>query len=89
MVTSALARWCVGEHLAEVHAVELIAREDQHVVDAGLLQVAEVLADGVGGALVPVGAVERLLGGEDLDEAAAELVEVVRVADVAVQADAD
>ena len=25
-----------GEHLAEVHAVELVAGEDQHVLDAGL-----------------------------------------------------
>ena len=57
---------------------------------SGCEQVAQVLAHGVGGALVPVvpvvGLVDRLLGGQDLDEAAAEVVEAVRAADVAVQA---
>ena len=76
-----------SEHVLEVHAVELIAGEDQHVVDAGLLDVAEVLPHGVGRALIPVGVVERLLGGQDLDEAAVEGIEGVGRADVAVQAD--
>ena len=78
------------EHVGEVHAVELVAGEDQHVVDARLREVAQVLAHGVGGALVPVGALAvGLLGGQDLDEAAAEVVEAVRAADVPVQADRD
>ena len=76
-----------GDHVLEVHPVELIAGEDQHVLDARLLDVAEVLPHGVGRALIPVGVVERLLGGQDLDEAAVERVEGVRAADVAVQAD--
>ena len=76
-----------GDHLAEVHPIELVAGEDQHVVDVGLLEVAEVLPHGVGRALVPVGVVDRLLGGQDLDESAVEGVEVVAAADVPVQAD--
>ena len=51
--------------------------------------VADVLAHGVGGALVPVGRLVGLLGGQHLDEAAAEGVELVGVGDVAVQADAE
>ena len=90
IVTSAFGRLMRREHVAEVHAVELIAREDQHVLDAGLREVAQVLAHGVGRALVPVALVvvfvHRLLGGEDFDEAAAEVVEAVGAADVAVQA---
>ena len=76
----------LGE-LAVVHAVELVAGEDEHLVVVALGDVAEVLADGVGGALVPVGGLVGLLGGEDLDEAAVEHVELVGVADVLVQAD--
>ena len=57
---------------AEVHPVELIAGEDEHVVVLGLIDVAQVLPHGVGGALVPVLGVERLLRGQNLDEAGAE-----------------
>ena len=80
-----------GEHLGEVHAVELVAGEDQHVLDARLR------AGGAGSCArrrpcpgtspaCSSSSVERLLGGEDFDEAAAEVVEAVRAADVAVQA---
>ena len=54
---------------------------------SGRLQVADVLPHGVGGALIPVGTVERLLGGEDFDEAAVERIERVGAADVPMQAD--
>ncbi len=86
METSAwLSSW-VWTHVGEVHAVELVAGEDEHVVDAGLLDVPQVLPHGVGGALIPAGVVERLLGGKDFHEAAVEGVEDVGAADVLVQA---
>ena len=75
------------DHLAVVHAVELVAGEDQHLGHAGLLQVAEVLPHGVGRALVPVAPFHGLLSGEDLHEPPIERIEVVGAADVAVQAD--
>jgi len=75
-----------GHHLGEIHAIELIARENQDVVDLGLFQVPEVLPDGVGRSLIPVGVFQRLLGGQDFDESLAELIEGVSAADVAVQA---
>src|SRR5262249_3556531 len=73
----------------EVPPVDLVGRQDQDVVAAGLLDVAEVLADGVGGAGVPLGRLVGLLRRQDLHEAAAERVELVGVGDVAVQADAE
>jgi len=76
-----------GDHLPKIHPVELVAGEDQHVLDARLLQVAEILPHGVGGALIPVGVGDGLLGGQDLDEAAGEAVEVVASADMAVETD--
>ena len=70
---------------AEVHAIELVAGEDEHQLVRVVREMDEVLPHGVGGALVPVDPVGGLLGGEDLDEAAGEDVEVVRVLDVAVE----
>ena len=88
MVTSASLSGASAT-VAKVHAVELIAGQDQHVAARVLLDVADVLAHGVGGALVPVGGLVGLLGGQDLDEAPAERVELVGVGDVPVQADAE
>ena len=68
------------DQLAVVHAVEVIAGEDQVVVGVDAGEVPGRLADGVGRALVPVRVVRRLLGREDLDEAAREAVEPVGVA---------
>jgi hypothetical protein len=74
------------EHLAVVHLVELVAREDQHVARGRAPHVAQALADGVGGALEPVAALLGLLGGEHAHEARREDVELVRHADVPVEA---
>ena len=73
------------DHLAEVHPVEVIAGEDQVVVGVVVLEVARGLAHRVGRALEPVGAVGRLLGGEDFDEAVREDVEPVGLRDVPVE----
>ena len=75
------------EHLLKVHLVQLVAGEDQHVLDTRLLDVAQVPPHGVGGALIPVGVLQRLLRGQHLDETTAERIEVVGRADVTMQAD--
>ncbi len=85
MVTSPRCWRCESEHHAVVHAVDVVAGEDQHILRLLAAQVAHVLAHGVGGALVPVHAVGRLLGGKDSHKAFAEGVEVVGQADVAVE----
>ena len=59
-----------GQHLGEVHAVQLVARENQRGLDTVLLDVSEVLADGIGGALISVGSFEGLLSGNNFDESA-------------------
>ena len=51
-----------------------------------LVEAVEVLAHGVGRTLVPVAVVHRLLGREDVHEAAREHVEPVGLRDVPVQA---
>jgi len=54
------------------------------------MDIADVLANRVGGALVPVGGFVGLLGREDLDEShLLNGVELVRVGDMAMQADAE
>src|SRR5262245_38957333 len=75
------------EHFAEIHAIQLIAREDQNVVDPRLLQITQVLPYGVGSTLIPIGVFGCLLSGQNLDKPAAEDVERVRAANVPVQAD--
>jgi hypothetical protein len=72
--------------LAVVHLVELVAGEDQGLLPAVRLQVAQALPDGVGRALVPVRIVLRLLRGQDGHESGREQVELVGEADVFVQA---
>ena len=73
------------DELVEVHAVEVIARQDQEVLGVEALEVARGLAHRVGGALEPVRAVGRLLGGQHFDEAVREHVQPVGLRDVAVE----
>ncbi len=76
-----------GYHVPEVDAIKLIAGKNQHFIYARLFGVAEVLPHGIGGALVPVGVIEGLLGRQYFHEPAVENVEIVRAADMAVQTD--
>ena len=73
------------EHVPVIHAVELVAREDDEVVVIPLEEGTEILPDRVGGALIPGRALGCLLGGQDLDKAPCETVELVARIDVAVQ----
>ena len=75
----------LGEDALEIHAVELVAAEDDHVVEVVIEKVDEVFADGVSGTLVPGGVRERLFGGENFDEAAAEVIEFVGLGNMAMQ----
>jgi len=70
---------------AEVHAVQLIAAEDQTVVEAVVEDVDEVLADGIGGALVPARIREGLFRGQNFNETTRELVKLVALIDMAVK----
>ena len=73
------------DQLAEVHAVEVIAGEDQVVLRLVRREVARGLPHRVRRPLEPVGVVGRLLGGEHLDEAVGEEVQPVGLRDVAVE----
>ena len=70
----------------EIHLVKLVAAKDEEIIPRALEEVGQILADGIGGALVPAGTGRRLLGGENFHEAArAEDVEFVGRADVLVK----
>ena len=71
--------------LVEVHAVELIARENQIVVGVEPGEMADGLTDRVGGPLIPVRVVGRLFGREDFHESLTEQVHPIGLADVAVE----
>ncbi len=73
-------------HVSVVHAIQLIAGKDQHFVDAILQDVAKVLANGVRGALIPIGTlVDGLLRSQEFDKAIVEMVEAIRLAKVLMQ----
>jgi hypothetical protein len=77
------------DHRPVVHAVQLVAAQDEDLVRLLPLDVRQVLPHRVGRPLVPPDVLlVRLLGGQDLDEPVAEHVELVRVGDVPVQTDA-
>ena len=75
-----------AEHLAEVHAVELIARQDHHVARRRAAHVAQALAHGVRRPLEPVAPLLGLLRGQHRDEARRKYVELVGHRDVLVEA---
>ena len=58
-----------GDEVPVVHAVEVVAREDEILIYLVGHEVAELLTNRVGCALIPVEAVFGLFGGEDFDKA--------------------
>ena len=79
------ARHVALDEGADVHPVELVARQDEHQPVGIIVEMQQVLPDGVGGPLIPLLPVGPLLRGQDLHEAGREVVEPVAVLDVAVQ----
>ena len=72
-------------HLGVVHAVQMVTRQDQDMLCAGGLDLEQLLADGIGGTLIPGGGGERLLGGPDLHPARMEGVEIIGLGNVAME----
>jgi len=70
-----------------IHGVQMIAGQDQYIRCAGSANLEKLLAHGVGGALIPVGAARRLLCRQDLHISVMEIVEVIGLGDVAMQGD--
>ena len=75
-----------GQHVGIVHLVDVVAGEDDHVLGVVHIDEAQVLIDGVGGALVPGAALGALVGGQDMDAAGGAVqVPGLAAADIAVQ----
>jgi hypothetical protein len=73
------------DQLFVVHPVQMIAGEDQVVLGVVLYEMPRRLPDGISRALIPVGIVGRLLGGEDLDEPTRETVKAIGIRDVTIE----
>ena len=73
------------EQLRVVHAIEMIASQDEVVVGLVLREVPCRFAYRVGGALEPGSAFRGLLSRQDLHEAARERVHAIRAGDMAVE----
>ncbi len=59
----------LGDHLRIVHFIDVVAGQDQHVIGIVPLDKGNVLINGVGRALVPVGAPAALVGGQHMHAA--------------------
>src|SRR5947209_6104438 len=65
------------EDFSKIHSVKLVAAQDQVIIKRAFEEVAHVLADSVGGALIPLRAGRRLLRSKNVDETARKVVELV------------
>src|SRR5204862_8086170 len=70
---------------AKIHPVKLVAAQNQIKLERSLKEVTHVLPHGIGGALVPLRTFGRLLGRQNIDEAAGKIVELVARLNVAMQ----
>ena len=75
----------LAQNLAEVHPIELVAAENDIVIDRTFEEVAKVLSNGVSRSLIPVRSRWRLLRRQDLDETWREIVEFKGGVDMSVQ----
>ncbi len=75
----------LADHLAVIHAVELVSAEDDEIFATVLEEIPHVLTNRIRRALIPPGAFRRLLGGEDVHEAGSEIVELIALVDVRMQ----
>src|SRR5437588_11260031 len=65
------------QELTKIHAIQLIAAQDQVVIVGPLQKIPHVLPDGVSRSLVPLRAFGSLLCRQHIDEAAGEVIELV------------
>ena len=75
------------QHLVKIHPVQLVAGEDEHVINIRLADALQLLPNGVRGPLIPAGARHRLLSGQNLDKAATERIEFVGLPNVPMKTD--
>ena len=73
------------EQRAKIHPVKLIAAQDDVIIERPLQEVAHILADRIGRALIPLRTLRCLLRREDVHKAARKIVELVARLDMAVQ----
>jgi hypothetical protein len=74
------------DYTPQIHLVELITGKNDDVLHIGIRQeMFDALPNRIGSALKPVRIVRSLLGGKDIDESAAEHVELVSLNNVLVE----
>ena len=73
------------DHLAEIHAIQLVAAQDDEIIKIVVQKVHQIFPHRVRRAFIPRRVGERLLRREDFHKAARELVEFVRARNVPVQ----
>ena len=76
----------VGQHLGVIHLVDVVAGEHHHVIGVIALDKGDILINGIGRALVPVGLFLLLVRGQHVDTGVVAVqVPGLPVADVVIQ----
>ena len=75
----------LADDVAEIHPVQLIAAQDEQVIEIVREKVNEIFADGIRRALVPGRVGKRLLCREQFHEATGEMIELVGLRNMPVQ----
>ena len=79
------ARPVLGDEFTVIHAVEVVAGEDENLLGAARENTPQLAAHRVGRSLIPVRALLRLFGSENLYIAIGKMVKAIGRADVPVQ----
>ena len=73
------------EHRRKIHPIELIAGEDQHVLDIPVLDTTDIAANRIRRSLIPLGVLHRLLRGKNFYKSIAKTVKHIGVSNMSVQ----
>ena len=76
----------IGQHLGIVHFIDVVAGEDEDILRIIPVNKIDILIDGVGRALIPLGALNLLVRGQDVDTAVVPVqIPRLTVADIIVE----
>src|SRR5699024_12322371 len=75
----------LGNHLAIIHLIKLVSRQDRHMIVALILQVIKRLTNRIGRPLKPMAAVPRLFGRQDIYITAAKESKVISIFNMLIQ----
>ena len=75
----------LSDNAAKIHAIELIAAQDEHEIEIVIQEVSEILAHRIGGPLIPRVIGECLFRSQNFHEPSRKMIELVGLGDMPVE----